>query len=182
MTKLLEQLRADQLDARKDHDKVKAALLTTLIGEVTKSPPAKKLGKDDNGVDIYEKVETDLSDAKVIRTVKSFLENVKASLEAMKAEFTRVMGHPTTDMKTRLLSAEGADFMQRIVPKMHNAEYEIKVLEVYVPEQLTEAKLREIIGGLKAGGANMGAIMAHLKDNYAALYDGKLASQIAKES
>lgn len=57
--------------------------------------------------------------------------------------------------------------------------YENTVLVRLVPQQLTEQDLRDIIEGFKL--QNVGQIMSTLKQNYAGKYDGKLASQIARE-
>lgn len=54
------------------------------------------------------------------------------------------------------------------------------VLEKYLPQQMTE---QEIVEAIKASGAtNVGGVMAYMKANYAGKYDGKLASEIAKNS
>lgn len=54
------------------------------------------------------------------------------------------------------------------------------VLEKYLPQQMTE---QEILEAVKASGAtNVGGVMAYMKANYAGKYDGKLASEIAKNS
>lgn len=58
MSELLAKLKAEQIDARKGGDKVKASVLTTLIGEVSPS------GND-----------TTVDDAKVFKTIKSFRDN-----------------------------------------------------------------------------------------------------------
>ena len=56
---------------------------------------------------------------------------------------------------------------------------EIAFLETFLPKQLSEEELRQIISD--SGLDNIGAIMGHLKKNYAGQFDGKLASQVAKE-
>lgn len=179
---MIDELRAAQLDARKVNDKVKAALLTTLIGEVTKVPAAKKLGVDENNQPIFEKVEADLSDAKVLSAIDAMLKGAVATKDALENEFQRVMGHPSTDGKTRPLSDEGREFMERVVPKMRQTDREIEILSAYKPSQLTDGELQETISNFRAAnpGANIGQIMAHLKANYAGRYDGKRASELAK--
>ena len=56
---------------------------------------------------------------------------------------------------------------------------EVELLEKYVPSQMSEDELRAALTELAP--SNMGEAMKFLKDNYAGLYDGKLASQIARE-
>ena len=168
---LLEQIKADQLTARKTKDTVATALLTTLIGEATKVSDEE-----------FKKGQVEITDEKVIVTIKKFLKGAEETKARLDAEFTRVMGHGPDDGKTRTLSEEGRAFMEGIVPKMRTTEREIAILNGFLPQQMDEFQLREAIDAFKAANpdANMGGIMAHLKANYAGLYDGKLASQIAK--
>lgn len=56
---------------------------------------------------------------------------------------------------------------------------ENKLLEQYLPSQLTADELSAILVAL--GSTDLGAIMKHLKSNYAGLYDGAVASRLAKE-
>jgi len=59
---------------------------------------------------------------------------------------------------------------------------EIAVLQSYLGEQLSEDKLRELITDLVSSGTNnMGAIMGALNKDYKGKFEGKVASQIAKE-
>lgn len=51
------------------------------------------------------------------------------------------------------------------------------VLEQFLPMQLSESALLEVAKCQE----NMPAFMKHLKENFAGKYDGKLASQVAKE-
>jgi len=60
---------------------------------------------------------------------------------------------------------------------------EKKVLEAYLPTQMSESELREKITQFVDGkqGLNIGTVMKFLKENHAGQYDGKSASTIAKE-
>ena len=59
---------------------------------------------------------------------------------------------------------------------------EIKILEKYVGEQLSDDKLREVIQAVVANGADsIGAVMGTLNRDYKGRFEGKLASQIVKE-
>ncbi len=53
------------------------------------------------------------------------------------------------------------------------------LLETFIPKQLTEDELRAII--VEMDGSNLGEIMQQLKAKYDGIYDGKLASIIARE-
>lgn len=58
---------------------------------------------------------------------------------------------------------------------------EKKLLEKYLPTQLSEAELTVIIADLVAQGAtNIGSLMKLLKQAHEGLYDGATASKIAK--
>ena len=45
----------------------------------------------------------------------------------------------------REIPAIEREFMERFVPKMRATDYEIEILHRYIPAQLTEDKLREVI-------------------------------------
>lgn len=139
MSDLLKKIAADQLAARKAGDKTAAAVLTTLLGE------ASKLTAED-----HKKGVTEVTDGRVIATVKSFTANVEQTLAVAPA-----------DRKADL-------------------QRELEVLAVYIPAQLSEDDLNRIIGAWKASGMNLGQIMGKLKADYEGQYDGKLASSIAK--
>ncbi len=168
---LLDTLKADQLAARKSSDKIAAPLLTTLIGE------ASKVSDED-----FKKGQTEITDEKVLRTITKFLKGAVETKGILEAEFTRVMGHPSTDGQTRPLSDEGRVFMEGIVPKMRAVDREIAILTAYQPQQMTRDELAAEIASFKAANAdaNVGGIMAHLKANFAGLYDGKMASELAR--
>ena len=63
---LLEQIKADQLQARIAADKAKASILTTLIGE------AEMVGKNDGN--------RDTTDQEVIATIKKFIKNIDETI------------------------------------------------------------------------------------------------------
>jgi uncharacterized protein len=55
------------------------------------------------------------------------------------------------------------------------------ILEHYVPAMLDADRLEAVVREIVAGGAaNLGAVMAALRDRHAGQYDGKLASEIAR--
>jgi uncharacterized protein YqeY len=66
---LLAQIKQDQLAARKAKETAKAALLTTLIGEV------EMVGKNDGNREV--------TDVEVVAMVKKFLKNVNETLKAL---------------------------------------------------------------------------------------------------
>ena len=61
---------------------------------------------------------------------------------------------------------------------------EMKVMEEYLPKQLTEEEIKNIIMGLMVRSDvcfNMGLVMKYFKEHYSGQYDGKIVSTIAKE-
>ncbi len=66
-------------------------------------------------------------------------------------------------------------------------EEEIKVIETYLPKALSETELREIIVSLRdelqiSSPRDMGQLMKALNARYAGRVDGRLASQIIKDT
>lgn len=59
---------------------------------------------------------------------------------------------------------------------------EIEILESYLPKQLSEEKITEIINiCISCGDTNLGQIMKHFKTECEGRYDGAVVSKIAKE-
>ena len=64
---------------------------------------------------------------------------------------------------------------------------EKEILESYLPQQFSENELRDIVENiiellnLERSKKSMGTVMKTLKERYDGMYDGKLASQVAKE-
>jgi uncharacterized protein len=60
-------------------------------------------------------------------------------------------------------------------------ETEIKILQRYLGDQLSEQELEQVIEKLISGGATqLGSIMGGLTKDYKGRFDGKVASEIAK--
>lgn len=154
---LLEELKADQLAARKLSDRLKADLLTTLIGEATQITTEE-----------FKRGVTEVTDEKVVATVAKFLKNTKLTLENLATE------------RARLIEAGGD--ASKMDDRTRAAETELAILTSYGPKQMTETQLREVINDFKAKNpdANVGTIMAHLKTSFGGRYDGKVASALAK--
>lgn len=140
---VIEKIRADQLTARKAKELQKVAMLSTLLGEIT------KVGKDNGNRETTE--------VEAISVIKKFEKNV---LDTM------VIVEKTNPSRVKEFLAEAY------------------VYNSYLPQQLSEDELsKEISMFIVANdsGASMKAIMAHLKANFAGLYDGKTASTLANK-
>ena len=154
---LLDEIKADQLAARKLGDRLKADVLTTLIGEATQITTEE-----------FKRGVTEVTDEKVVATVAKFSKNTKLTLENLASE------------RARLIDA-GAD-ASKVGQRLEAAETELAILSSYGPKQMTEAQLRKVIDDFRAQNpdANVGTIMAHLKTNFGGQYDGKTASALAR--
>ena len=67
-----------------------------------------------------------------------------------------------------------------LIAKLHQ---EIAILEGFLPKQLSADELRSLLEQLKlsGGASNMGAAMKLLKEKHSGQYDGKVASEVAKQ-
>jgi len=81
--------------------------------------------------------------------------------------------------ETRDVLAKASDAGDRL----QVTEREIGILSGYLPKQMSDEDLRKAIEHFVKHnpGAGMGGVMKFLKDEHAGTYDGKKASQIAKE-
>ena len=151
---LINKIKNDMWAAKKSGEKEKASLLNTLYGE------ASKIGKDAGN--------RESTDAEVTATIKKFLKGIEESLDAFsKGSFP--------------IAKEV--YLARI-EKLTNEQ---TILNDYLPKQLTESELLGILTDhrntkLAEVGEmpTMGEYMKLLKDHHAGLYDGRLASEIAK--
>lgn len=138
---LFKQLKADQLEARKAKDVVRAALLTTLIGEIqtaiTGGATASQVGLAGS---------LDAPDADTTKVIKKFIKNAETFL-AMRI-----------DEKTQ----EELSILKSYMPQpLTDVE-----LNAIVALEVTLGKKEG-----KAGGALVGYVMKQLKEGYADRYD-----------
>ncbi len=152
---MIEQIKKDQLDARKNKDSIKANLLTTLLGE------ASSIGKNDGN--------RETTDLEVVQVIKKFIKNAQQFL-AVAQEFLAVVYNESGMLNVRA----------SILTK------EIEILTDYLPIQLTEAGLTELVSAKISelpdkSPKQVGAIMKYLSTNFPGQYDGQLASKIVKQ-
>lgn len=148
---LLNNIKKDQLEARKAKNAVKASLLTTLLGEV------QIVGKNDGN--------RETTDVETISIIRKFIKNINETLThlASKNEQTANLDEQSAETKDK--------FTQ-----------EKEILEVYLPQQMSEGQLLKVLslqiaeGNLIQGASFKGQAMKYLKDNFAGTYDGKQAS------
>jgi uncharacterized protein len=146
---MLEQIKKDQLQARKDKDAVRASLLTTLIGEIEG-----ELTRLDPSVREAKTNEVSLA------TIKSFLKKNKEGQEYMsKSEI-----HPAA-VEANLVQAraEQAVLESYLPTQLTEAQLE-EIFKAEFPDGITVKE--------------RGRAMAILKANYNGQYDGKQASDV----
>ena len=137
---LFNQIKQDQLAARKVHNSLAAALLTTLIGE------AAAIGKNNGNREV--------TDEEVVALVKKFIKGMNDTLG--------YLGDTNPDATHTMIIEKG-------------------IISEYLPKQMNEATLTEVLAELVTEtGPNLGKLMGLLKARYAGQYDGSMASTIAK--
>ncbi len=150
MENTLKDIRGAQLKARQDHNRFLTGILTALIGEIN------IVGINDG--------HRETTEVEVQEVVKKFLKNV------------------TETTKVFIENSDGSDISVR---KIKALEAEIEIYKKYLPVQLDRPELMGIVEEFvstseQKQNLNIGMIMKHLKENYTGLYDGKLASEIAR--
>lgn len=120
----------------------------------------------------------------------------KSLLVTLYAEATRVgkdkRNGATTDDECvaviRKFSANSEETIQLLTSRGHNTQtqqQELSILQAYLPQQMTEQELAAAIEMIirsqpERNSKIMGKVMAELKAQYGASYDGKIASQLVK--
>lgn len=100
-----------------------------------------------------------LDDAAMIAMCKSFIDNLELSIKAL---------------------AQEKDVGKAIMLDAH-FKTQISMLKQYIPQQMTEEQIRQAISiEFNDQPVKMGIAMRFLKTKFAGLYDGNLASAVAK--
>jgi uncharacterized protein len=132
---LIETIRRDMQDAKRNKETVKANLLSTLYAEIfTQSKSGKEMTEEDE-----------------IKIIRKFMKNADETLSFD-------------------ISAEARQKL----------EEEKKLLEAYLPKQLTKDEIDTIVSKLVSEGKTMKEIMPFFKENYNGRYDGKTVSEAVK--
>lgn len=115
-----------------------------------------------------------------IRSVLSAIdyEELQKGSEVTEGAFIEIVKREIKKRKEELEFAEKAQRSEEIA-KLGS---ESKILEGFLPQQLSAADIEKIIVELKEANpaTNMGLVMKTLKEKYAGQYDSKVASEIAK--
>lgn len=133
-----------------------STLLTALKTEVMKARKSGDKARSNVGLVLIGEIETDTKRSGKDLTDEQLVAKVKKLIESNK----EMIGYTQDRTKLDVLEQENA------------------FLETFLPKQLSDDELTDII---KASGLdNIGAIMGHLKQNYAGQFDGKKASALAR--
>jgi uncharacterized protein YqeY len=126
---------------------------------------------------IIEKISKDFMSAYKDKDMekKNFLGVIKT--EVTKETKTPEDSYVVAKLKSMVKNAQSTNSL---------TEYELNIINNYLPTQMTEDVLRETIGDIitkeeLSTMKDMGKIMGYLKSNFEGEYDGKLASTITKE-
>jgi len=137
-------------------------------------------------------------------TLKQEMKNAMKAKEKMKLETVRALlsalQYEEMSKKTEELSEEQAlavlkaerkklqetrEFAEKAGRSESVAETEaqISVIDLFLPSQLARDQIEKIISDFskQTPEANMGTIMKHLQQKYSGQYDGKVASEVARE-
>jgi len=145
---IVNQLKQDQLQARKDRDADLASFLTTVFAEVV------TVGKDDGN--------RETTDQETIAVLKRYIKRAEEMLTILAASMPR----PNA----------GTDA----------ANFEIEVINRYLPKQLSEDELNVVIAQIIEAREfismkDMGPTMQALKAMYEGTYDGATAVDIVRQ-
>jgi uncharacterized protein YqeY len=118
-------------------------------------------------------------------TVRSLLSAIQylemeKSVEELSAEES--LGVVQREAKKRREEIEFAEKAGRF-ETITSLERELAIIEEFLPKQLSRAELVDIVTELSAGlgSKNLGELMKLLKERHSGCYDGKMASDVARE-
>lgn len=138
---LYQQIKIEQLEARKAKIQLQTNLYTTLLGEIQTASTGNKNGS------------SEISDSDVLRVINKFIKNAKETL--------------------------------KLKPNDVTVSLELKLLETFLPKQLSEDELKTIILEIKSkchstlqANAVLGFVMKELKANYENQYDASKVKNI----
>jgi uncharacterized protein YqeY len=148
---LFEKIKKDYYRTRLAKETIRINLLSTLIGDLESS------AKFVDGKKVVD-------DQAVIGMIKKYLKNNEIILEAVK----RVPGRSPEEVTAQSES-------------IYRTTKEIEVLNSFLPQQLSEQELKDILKTLSQR-PDFPNWMKFLKANFAGLYDGKVAAEIFKNA
>lgn len=130
-----------------------------------------------------ENIKNDLDNARKEKKQQLLTLLVTLYSEACMVGKTKRNGLPTEEEVTSVVKKFkiGVEEIAKIKGLSDDLQYELDIYERYLPIMLTKDQLVEIVSGISPKPNNLGEVMKFLKEKYSGLYDGKVASDIAKE-
>lgn len=131
---------------------------------------------------IYQKIKADFISARKnkVQPVINLLSTVIGEIDNEASRSKTGTKEVTDEIAIKVLKSFSKNLDEVIkISSNEAAVLEKATIDSYLPTQMSESFLRSVIA--TSGFTNMKDIMAYLKANHAGLYDGKMASQIAKE-
>ena len=133
---------------------------------------------------LIEKIKADLLSARKARNsaLSTFLTTIFAEAAAIGKD---AGNRATTDIEVvtylKKIKRKYAEFFDKLSDTdKQKVEFEISIIDQYLPASLTEEQIKSIIDTLKLNGLKLPEIMAHFKNNYAGQYEGSIVSKLAK--
>lgn len=153
---ILSSIKAASLQARKDKNQAKAALLSTLISDVT------MVGKNDGN--------RDPTDVETIAIIKKYIVNATETGETISKGF-RLDAIDTMKMEQ---CKQEVKWLEEFLPR----QMSVAELEQAVRNAIIELATINLVAPTVK---DLGNVMKMLKERYGGQYDGQLASKFAKE-
>jgi len=124
----------------------------------------------------------DMDTVYVIRGLIAVIKNLKVEKQIAQLLEADIVGLVRKEINKR---TEAADFARQAnrADLVEKNEHEKRLLEKYLPEQLSTEALQATIKEIAAelGTAQIGPIMAKLRERHAGQFDGKLASELIRK-
>lgn len=138
---LYQQIKTEQLEARKAKIQLQINLYTTLLGEIQNATTGNKGSS------------SEITDSEVLKVINKFIKNAKESL--------------------------------KLKPDNVTVSLELKILETFLPKQLSDDELKEAITNIVCNlqstvqlNAKLGLVMKELKSKYENQYDASKVKDI----
>jgi uncharacterized protein YqeY len=124
----------------------------------------------------------DMETVYVLRGLIAVIKNLKVEKRVAELPEADIAGLVRKEINKR---TEAADFARQgnRLELLEKNDRERKLLEKYLPQQLSAEALQTVIKGIAAelGTTQIGPIMAKLRDRHPAQFDGKLASDLIRK-
>jgi uncharacterized protein YqeY len=124
----------------------------------------------------------DMDTVYVIRGLIAVIKNVKVEKQLAQLPEADIAGLVRKEINKR---REAADFARQAnrADLVEKNEHEKRLLERYIPEQLSAEALQAAIKEISTelGTTQIGPIMAKLRERHAGQFDGKLASELIRK-